>query len=149
VFKTWRRVEWRDLDPAGHVNNAVYSAYLEDCGMQTVAAHGWPAGRMLDEGFAILARRYQLEYRQPAALDDELQVATWASDMKHATALRHFVISRVSDGALILRARTYWAWVDPQSGRPVRIPEAFRVDLGPNIASTPGRDRASSGGSTP
>ena len=34
VYYQRRRVEWRDLDPAQHVNNAVYLAYIEDCTVQ-------------------------------------------------------------------------------------------------------------------
>ncbi len=136
VFHQRRRVEWRDLDPAQHVNNAVYLAYIEDCALQLAAAYGWPPERMQAEGFAIIARRHQLEYKQPAILDDDVEVATWASDMKHTTVLRHFVLTRVSDGAPLARARTLWAWVDVKSGRPVRIPTRFRADFAPNISDT-------------
>ena len=53
VYRMRRRVEWRDLDETQHVNNAAYLAYLEDCGLQVCAAHGWPLARMQEEGFAI------------------------------------------------------------------------------------------------
>jgi acyl-CoA thioester hydrolase len=133
VFRQRRRVEWRDLDPEQHVNNAVYVAYVEDCGLQVASAYGWPQKRMQEERFAIVARRLQLEYNLPAVLDDEVEIATWASDMKHSTALRHFVISRASDGVQLARARTLWVWVDTESGKPIRIPEAFVADFEPNI----------------
>lgn len=134
VFRQKRRVEWRDLDSAQHVNNAVYLSYIQDCGLQVCTDYGWPPGRMQEEGFAIVARRHQLEYQQPALLDDIVEVATWASDMKHATALRHFVITRTSDGAPLARARTLWVWASVEDGRPIRIPASFRRDLGPNIS---------------
>jgi len=133
VFRQRRRVEWRDLDPAQHVNNAVYVSYIEDCGLKACAAYGWPQGRMQAESFSIVARRHQIEYQQPAVLDDEVEVVTWASDMKHATALRHFVITRVGDSAPVARARTLSVWIDMDSGRPIRIPQAFRADFAPNI----------------
>ena len=134
VFRLRRRVEWRDIDTAQHVNNAAYLAYLEDCGVQVAAAHGWPMSRMQAEGFAIVARRHRIEYRQPAALDDELELATWISDVKRATAIRHYTVTRVGDGALLARARTLWVWVDQKTGRPIRIPGAFLADFAPNIA---------------
>jgi len=116
------------------VNNAVYLSYLEDCGVQVAAAHGWPMSRMKAEGFAIVARRHQIEYRQPAVLDDELELATWISDMKRTSAVRHYTVTRVNDGALLARARTLWVWVDPKTGRPIRIPETFLADFAANIA---------------
>jgi acyl-CoA thioester hydrolase len=133
IFKMRRRVEWRDIDPAQHVNNAAYLAYLEECGMQVVAAFGWSMERMWAEGFAIIARRHQIEYVQPAVRDDELEVATWVSAVKHATALRHFTITRVQDGALLVQVHTLWVWVDLKTGQPIRIPDHFLADFSPNI----------------
>jgi acyl-CoA thioester hydrolase len=135
VFRLRRRVEWRDIDPEQHVNNAVYLAYLEDCGVQVAAAYGWPMSRVQAEGFAIVARRHRIEYRQPARLDDELELATWISDVKRATVVRHYTVTRVSDGALLARARTLWVWVDLKTGCPIRIPSAFLADFAPNIAA--------------
>jgi acyl-CoA thioester hydrolase len=136
VFTMRRRVAWRDVDMAQHVNNANYMAYAEDCAVQAAAAHGWPVARMMAEGgFAIIARRYRIEYRQPAVLDDELEIATWVSDVKRVTAVRHFTIKRVPDDALLARAHTLWVWVDIASGRPRRIPAQFLLDFTPNIAA--------------
>jgi acyl-CoA thioester hydrolase len=90
--------------------------------------------RVQAEGFAIVARRHRIEYRQPAVLDDELELTTWISDVKRATAIRHYTVTRVSDGALLARARTLWVWVDAKTGRPIRIPDGFLADFAPNIA---------------
>lgn len=135
VFAHRRRVEWRDIDPAGHVNNAVYMAYMEDCAIQDAISRGWTVQRMMAEGgFAIVARRYRIEYKQPALMGDELEVATWISDVKRVTAVRHFTVTRVKDETLLARAHTTWVWVDAATGRPIRIPQAFVADF-PNIVS--------------
>ncbi len=136
VFRLRRRVEWRDIDAAQHVNNAVYLTYLEDCGLQAAAAHDWPMSRMQAEGFGIIARRHRIEYRQPAVFDDELELATWVSDVKRATAVRHYTVTRVSDGALLARARTLLVWVNTETEQPIHIPDAFLADFGPNIVDT-------------
>jgi acyl-CoA thioester hydrolase len=136
VFRLLRRVEWQDLDQVRHVNNAVYLAYIEDCGLQASAAHGWPLQRIRDEGFAIIARRHQIDYQQPALYGDELEVATWASDIKRSSALRHTILKRASDRAPIARARTLWVWVDLQTGRPIRIPGRLLDDFAPNIVDS-------------
>jgi acyl-CoA thioester hydrolase len=145
VYRMRRRVEWRDLDDTQHVNNAAYLAYFEDCGLQVCAAHGWPLARMQEAGFAIVARRQRIEYRQPALFDDELELTTWASDMKHTSALRHFAIARVGDGAPVAQARTRWVWVNLETGRPIRIPEPFLADFAPNIAGAPTSARTAQG----
>ena len=124
---------WQDIGPAGHVNNANYLSYVSDCGMQVAAAFGWPAPRMATEGFAIVVRQHRIEYRQPALLDDELEVTTWVSDVKRATAFRHYTITRVSDGALLAQVRTLYVWINLDTGQPIRIPARFLADFGPNI----------------
>jgi acyl-CoA thioester hydrolase len=135
TFRQRQRVEWRDIDTAQMVNNAAYLAYLEDCRVQAAAVYGWPLARMHSEGFAVVARRHRIEYRQPAVLGDELEVATWASGVKRDVAVRHYTVTRADDGALLLRARTLWTCVDVETGQPMSIPDAFLANLAPNIAT--------------
>lgn len=139
VYRQQRRVQWSDVDPTQHVNNAVYLSYLEDCAVRDAASRGWPMQRMLEEGeFAIVARRYRIEYRRQALLDDELEVATWISDVKRATAVRHYTIRRAGDGELLTRAWALWVWVNVENGRPTRIPDQFATDFAPNIVGGAG-----------
>lgn len=135
IFTMRRQVEWRHIDPAKHVNNAMYLAYIEDCGVQVAAAYEWPMSRMMEAGFGIVARRYRIEYRQPAVMDDELEVSTWVSEVKRATAVRHYTIVRAADRALLARAHVLWVWVNLASGRPMRIPADFIDAFSTNIAA--------------
>jgi acyl-CoA thioester hydrolase len=135
AFRQQRRVEWRDIDQAQHVNNAIYLSYIEDCGMQMAAAYGWPPARMAGEGVAIVARQHRIEYRQPAVMDDELELTTWISAVKKSTAVRHSTIARRGDDALLVQARTVHVWVDPRTGEPIPIPPAFLADFAPSLSS--------------
>ena len=134
VFKTRRRVEWREIDSMLHVNNTAYMAYVEDCGFKVASAFGWPVQRMWQEGFGILLRQHEIEYRLPALMDEELEIATWIAGFKRTTAIRYFTITRVADGARLAQVRTRWAWVDLESGRPIRIPDRFLRDFEANIS---------------
>ncbi len=136
VFTLRKRVEWRDIDTAGHMNNAAYLNHIDDCGMQVARAYGWPLARSQAEGFAAVARQTRIEYRTPALLDDELDIATWVSG-KRATATRYYTITRVQDGELLAQARTLWVWVNIHTGRPIRIPPHFAADFRPNMALEP------------
>jgi acyl-CoA thioester hydrolase len=133
VFTMRRRVTWRDIGPAGHVNNAVYLAYLDDCGFAVSEAHGWPLARMVNEGFAIIVRRHRIQYRQPALMGDELEIATWASNLKQRSGIRHYTMKRAHDDKLVARVQTVYVWVDIATGRPIRIPAQFLADFAPNI----------------
>ncbi len=132
-FEMQLRVAWQDIDAVQHVNNAVYLNYIDKCGMQVIAAHGWPITRMLDEGHAVLIRRHQILYKQPARLNDELVITTWISNVHRSTATRHYHIKRKSDDAMIAIVHSLGVWVDLTSGRPHRFPEKFLEDFAPNM----------------
>lgn len=135
AFLMRRRVEWRDIDSAWHVNNAAYLNYVEDCGIQVANAFNWPMSRWEAEGFAVVARRHHIDYLQPAALDDELTVETYVVDVRRSTATRYFAVRMAESGALLAQVRTLWVWLDAHTGHPIRIPEQFAADFASNIAS--------------
>ena len=134
VFSICRQVEWRDIDAMWHVNNAMYLAYIEDVATHVTEAHGWPMQRMTGAGFGIIARRHQIEYLQPAKLGDELEIATWYSDVRRIAATRYYTIKRAEDDELLARAQTLWVWVDVKTGKPIRIPEHFLDEFADNLA---------------
>ncbi|MEZ4668932.1 MAG: thioesterase family protein [Anaerolineae bacterium] len=136
VFIQRRRVEWRDIDTAGHVNNAVYFNYIEDCAMQAAVAHGWPLSRARAEGFAPIARQHHITYHNPALLDDEIEISTFVALHGKATADRFYNITRVSDGLRLAQAVTRWVWVDLKTGRPIRIPADYAADFVPSAVSS-------------
>ena len=48
--------------------------------------------------------------------------------------MRHYTITRASDGALIARASVTWVWIDLTTGQPIRIPPDFAADFAANRA---------------
>jgi acyl-CoA thioester hydrolase len=128
-FRRRRRVEWRDLDPEAHVNNAVYLAYVEECGLQMLASRGWSPAKLAARGLAIETCQHRIEYRLPAQWNDELEVVTWISDVQNTSAARHSIINRVGDNALLVRARTIHSCLDLETGHAVAIPESFLADV--------------------
>jgi YbgC/YbaW family acyl-CoA thioester hydrolase len=135
VYTTRRRVVWQDIDMLQHVNNAVYLDYVTECGMQVIAAHHWPVERMMTEGFGILVRRNQVQYLQPALLNDELEIRTWFYNPRFSTATRCYQVNRLADGAAIAQVHSLGVWVELKSGRPIRIPKAMLADFAPNGAA--------------
>ena len=135
VFATRRRVEWRDCDPAQHVNNSVYLNYTEECGLELAAAGGWPAARFSETNTGIFARSHRIEYKQQAVMDDKLEITTWAYGRRRASISRHYFIHRVSDGALMAQVLSQYVWVDTRSGKPITVPDNFLADFADNIAA--------------
>jgi acyl-CoA thioester hydrolase len=57
------RIRWRDIDNYGHVNNAVYLTYLEEC------RDRW-ARETLSSEFDFVIVRVAIDYRRELALED-------------------------------------------------------------------------------
>ncbi len=63
-----KRVEirWRDVDAFGHVNNAVYATYLEECRDE------WLDSAVGDEaGWNFVIARLAIDFRRELRLEDE------------------------------------------------------------------------------
>jgi len=145
VYSSQRRVEWKDVDNLGMVNNPCYLDYCAETGIQVIDHFGWSWERMASLGFAIYLRKLQIQYHQPARYGDELEISTWASGAKKASATRHYEV-RKREGAsmdvssetpientVLAVLHTEGVWVDIASGRPIRIPRDLLADFAGNI----------------
>jgi acyl-CoA thioester hydrolase len=135
VYSLERKVRWDDLNAFGEVNPATLLSFLSDAAYRSVAAYHWPLERMLAAGFGILLRRNELEYREPARLDDTLIISTYLSNIKRVSALRHYRIARFSDGKMLARVNALGVWVNLDTGSPVRVPAQMLVDFAENISN--------------
>lgn len=121
------RVRSCDVDSFGHVNNAVYLQYCEGARNDYLLERGlvfadfqrWNAGPVLVKA--------ALDFRLPALTDDELIIrGVLETEGRIRFRIDHEIV-RVSDGQSICLARLDFAFVDLATGRPCRIPEAFRA----------------------
>lgn len=135
MFTLQKRAEWRDIDTVGHVNNAAYMGYCEDASTQVGRHIDWTSQRMIDEGFAMIFRRFRIQYLQSAILDDVIKVNTWVSNVKRATALRHYDLIRDSDNERLARAYGMLVCFDLNKLRPMRVPQHFLEAFEHNIVS--------------
>jgi YbgC/YbaW family acyl-CoA thioester hydrolase len=132
AFTQCRKVEWRDIDSAQHVNNAVYLAYFEDIGIKAANKFGWSIERMRHHGFGIIARKHHILYRKSALLDDELEIKTWLSGFKRSTVMRHFVVKRARDKEVLGQSNSTYVVIDVNTNKPIRFPADFRRDFEKN-----------------
>lgn len=122
VYRRRRTVVARDLDALEHVNNVVWLRFV----MELAHAHSEEAGlglaRLRELGGVWVVQRHELDYHRPAELGDEIIEETWLSKIAGARSVRHARLSSARGGSLHLEAVTTWAFVDPVSGRPRRLP---------------------------
>lgn len=103
------------LDHVRHVNNAIYTNYLEDGAFALFAARGWPLERMFAAGGALRIDRLDAEYLKDASAGDVLDIRTWSMAESGFNASRPAAAELLQtivrdDGSEMLRAHSHWAW---------------------------------------
>jgi acyl-CoA thioester hydrolase len=111
-----------EIDEQGHANNVVYVAWMQAAALAHSAALGWTPQRYLQKGMGWFARSHSIEYLRPAYAGEEIVVQTHVADMKKVTSTRVYRIVRRTDGELLAKAETHWAFVNYATGKPTRIP---------------------------
>jgi acyl-CoA thioester hydrolase len=108
-----------DIDELGHVNNAVWVAWI-----QSVATAHWMAVAPADMIVSVVwvVTRHEIDYRRPLLFGQTVLARTWVGDApRGARFLRHMEF--VDDaGVTYVSAQTLWAMVDRASSRPMRVP---------------------------
>jgi acyl-CoA thioester hydrolase len=119
-------VRFRDCDAMGHVNNAVYFTYLEQCRMAWWRHLGGSAG--LPGADTIIAHA-ECDYRAPAFVQDELDIRLTLGACGRSSFTLLYAIVNAATGNAIADAKTVSVTFDYAAGRAVPIPEATRALL--------------------
>jgi acyl-CoA thioester hydrolase len=124
------RVDAQHIDGLGHVNNVVYLQWAEQVAWRHSEALGLglEAYQALDA--AMVARQHTLTYLVACVLGDELQLETWLGERNALHLYRHYRFIRVADGVVVFEGQTDWVCIRLSTGRPLRMPAAFKAAYG-------------------
>jgi acyl-CoA thioester hydrolase len=122
-------VRFRDCDPMGHTNNAVYLTYLE----QTRFAHWqslWGLGSpQLPPGMpGVILARVECDYKRPSRYGDTLEVRMRIAELGR-TSFRYEYEIVDGEGRTVLTAKTVQVLYDYTAEKPVPIPDDIRALL--------------------
>jgi len=138
VFSHQLEVRFRDCDPMGHVNNAVYLTYLE----QTRFNH-WRASGITRHAIdsapgpdtaapadvpGVIVARVEIDYRRPAKFGDRLRIDLGIAAIGRTSFTYEYEIHDAA-GALIATAKTVIVRFDYATGKPVPITEDLKAAL--------------------
>lgn len=131
-FEHQRDVQPQDIDDLSHVNNAVYLHYIEDCARTHAEVRGLSLAGFREAGTVPMVREHILTYYAQAKLGDTLSVSTEVLELSGPKAVRRSQVKRVGSGdpELLVEARTLWVWINPEMGKPMRVPEAVKASFG-------------------
>jgi len=116
-------VRYRDLDPMGHVNNAVFNTFLEESRMAF-----WTLvepERSLEDVPFILAR-VELDYRSPAREREVIRVGIRLAWMGRSSFCFEHRLVEATGGRLIAEAKSVLVHFNYERGEPEPIPGPTR-----------------------
>lgn len=129
IFTHRIEVRFRDCDPMGHVNNAVYLTYLEQARLaQWRSLWGFgerPAGNAGASVPGVILARAEMDYRLPARYGDELDVRIGLAAVGRTSFTYEYEIVDAA-GRLVASARSVQVMYDYAAERPVAIPDEIR-----------------------
>ena len=125
-------VEAADIDAQGHASNVAILGYLSRAAADHSASLGWESSSYRKLGGMFVVRRHEIDYHAQATEGQALACLTWPSGLAKATAERRYRLIRCGDGKTVAEGRTVWAYVDQQTGRPMRIPPPLREAFDPS-----------------
>jgi acyl-CoA thioester hydrolase len=119
-------VRFRDCDPMGHVNNAVYLTYLE------IARFAyWKAAEIdrLGGDVSYIMARVEIDFRAAAVPGDVLDVGVSVTGIGRRSFSMAYEI-RDRNGRLVSSATSVQVMYDYAAGASVPVPDAVRARLG-------------------
>jgi acyl-CoA thioester hydrolase len=131
-FSTTLEVRWRDLDPMGHVNNAVYFTYLEQARVHYLCELGLVPSDPTGIGFIVAEASCQ--FKSPLELGECVTIYTRVSELRNSSFIFEYRME-AEDGRLVATARSAQVCYDYQAQRPTPIPDRWREAI---IAYEPG-----------
>ncbi|HEY4000170.1 MAG TPA: thioesterase family protein [Candidatus Xenobia bacterium] len=117
-------VRLRDMDPFGHVNNAVYLTYFE---IARVAYFQHLTGVQKLGEIGFIVARAECDYRQGAVFGQRLKIEVGPTRL----GTKSFTLGyRITTGStLIAEGSTVCVWYDYQTGSTIAFPPGMREKL--------------------
>lgn len=112
-----------DVDILGHVSNVAIVRWIQDVAWAHSAAIGLDHDAYVKMGAVFVIRKHEVEYLRSAYGGEDIDLFTHVQWWKAAISERQTRIVRTSDGSVIARAKTLWAFVNIATTRPTRIPQ--------------------------
>jgi len=122
LFNARVTVRWGDMDAFNHVNNAVYSTYLEEARLRWFATFDGAWER--DDSAPVIAAM-NIDFRRPIVWPAEVVVELFAGRVGRSSIATVFRMSdRDVPETVYAEGECVMVWIDPRSGKSVGLPEA-------------------------
>ena len=107
-----------DIDVLGHVNNAVWVAWIQDIAV----AHWGSLAAAYRDAYVWVVTRHEIDYRGNVSEGETVTGETWVDEPPRGARFNRNVRFTGEDGKVRVEAKTPWAVIDRASGRVARVP---------------------------
>ena len=118
------RVRFRDLDPMGHVNNAVFLTYLEQARVAFFSEMGAATGL---EDMNMVVARVEIDFKAPVRLGQQVAISVRAS--RFGTKSFDLDYELRVEGEFVAVAKSVQVAYDYNLREPVPVPAEWREKL--------------------
>ena len=115
-------VRYRDLDPVGHVNNAVYATYLE----HTRTNYYADVLGLATEELSFVLAHVEIDYESPVTAEDDVRVWVRVSRLGEKSMTTEFLIE--ASGETAATAESVQVVID-DDGVPRQVPDEWRQEI--------------------
>ena len=126
------KVRWRDMDAYGHVNNAVYLNFLEECRDAWVQE---VLGAVADDVWHFVLARVAIDFRSELKQDDGEIVVRCALESIGRSSIRTREEIVKADGTVSAEAESVIVPRDPQTGSSRALTDEERAVLERELSS--------------
>ena len=119
---------FRDLDPMGHVNNAVYFTYFEIARTGYIRAIGhWPEDeRPMSERFPFILLKIECTYLSAARVEERLRAHLRTSRVGTKSFEFDYLLTSGADGRAVASGHSVQVFYDYAAGRTMPVSDDFR-----------------------
>ena len=126
-------VRFRDCDPLGHINNAVYLTYLEQARFtlwrRQLGYIARPAAEGGVRGTGMILARVEIDFRAQARYGDELEVALSLTRIGRSSFSYAYEIRDLTTERVVVEATSVQVWFDYDAERSVPLDEEMKARM--------------------
>ncbi len=120
-------VQFRDCDPLGHVNNAVYITYLEVARFAYCADALSFTPEQATGPLSFIIARVECNFRSEARLGEQLDVHIRIADIGRSSFTFEYEIVRAADNRLVADGKSVQVMYDYTKRQSIPVPDDFRT----------------------
>ncbi len=120
------RVRFAETDLQGHVFFGHYLTYFDEALTGYMHAIGWTYQDSLAQGVDMFYIHAECDFKSRAFFEEILNVHARVGEIGNSSIPFEFAAYKAHNGELVATGKIVAVVIDPQTKKPVRVPDAFR-----------------------